>query len=235
MKTMISAACGFWLLLAGASAAQAEERPPIVVELYTSQGCSSCPPADALLAELAKDPRIIALALHVDYWDYLGWADRFANPAHTKRQKAYAHASGAKMIYTPQMIISGGERVVGSDAVAVAAAIRAQEGVVPTVRLSVLRQDGRIVIRAEAVPPSDRTFRVQLVRYRPQENVQIERGENAGHSITYHNIVTSWQALGDWRATQPLELRADMGGAEPGVVLIQAEGPAEILAAVALK
>ena len=225
-------ALGLIGLLATQAAAQENA---VVVELYTSQGCSSCPPADDILRALAPRDDVIALALHVDYWDYLGWVDLFGKAEHTARQQAYARVAEAKMIYTPQMIISGGERVVGSDAVAVAAAIRAQEGVVPTVRLSVLRQDGRIVIRAEAVPPSDRTFRVQLVRYRPQENVQIERGENAGHSITYHNIVTSWQALGDWRATQPLELRADMGGAEPGVVLIQAEGPAEILAAVALK
>ncbi len=235
MKLMISAACGLWILLTGAAAVQAEDDAPIVVELYTSQGCSSCPPADAILAELTEDPRIIALALHVDYWDYLGWKDRFANPAHTDRQKAYARAAGARMIYTPQLIVAGQERVVGNDAVAVAAAIRAQEKAIQTVRLTVTREGGRIVIRAEAVPPTDRNLRVQLVRYRPSEKVSIERGENAGHTVTYHNIVTSWQALGDWRANAPLEMQADMTGGDPGVVLIQAEGPAEILAAAQLK
>ena len=95
-----------------ATAANAGDRP-VVIELYTSQGCSSCPPADALLNELAGRDDVIALAMHVDYWDYIGWKDIFANPAHTVRQRAYANADGQRMIYTPQMIVGGKDHVVG--------------------------------------------------------------------------------------------------------------------------
>ena len=80
---------------------------PVVVELYTSQGCSSCPPADAMLHDLAARPDVIALALHVDYWDYIGWVDEFADPAYTRRQKQYAQVAGNPSVYTPQMVIGG--------------------------------------------------------------------------------------------------------------------------------
>jgi hypothetical protein len=229
-------------LLAGSTAAcaQATDVTPetggaVVVELYTSQGCSSCPPADALLHELARDPSIIALSMHVDYWDYLGWKDKFAQPAFTARQKAYARAAGDRMIYTPQMVVGGRDRIVGNDPAAVAATLMAHTGLPRTVRLTLRRVGDRIVIRAEAVPPTDRSFRVQLVRYRDQARVEIKRGENAGHSFTYANVVTSWQHLADWQATGPFELSAPAPGAEGAAVIIQADGPAEIMAAAALR
>ena len=207
----------------------------IVVELYTSQGCSSCPPADALLQQLATDPRILALSLHVDYWDYLGWKDKFASPAFTARQKAYARAAGDRMIYTPQMVVGGIDRVVGNDPDLVAATVRAHAGLPRTVRLTLTRMGDRIVIRAVAVPPSDRSFRVQLVRYRDHATVQIERGENAGLDVTYRNVVTSWEHVADWRASAPFELATPAKGSEGAAVIIQADGPAEIIAAVALR
>ena len=207
----------------------------IVVELYTSQGCSSCPPADALLQQLATDPRILALSLHVDYWDYLGWKDKFASPAFTARQKAYARAAGDRMIFTPQMVVGGIDRVVGNDPDLVAATVRAHAGLPRTVRLTLTRMGDRIVIRAVAVPPSDRSFRVQLVRYRDHATVQIERGENAGLDVTYRNVVTSWEHVADWRASAPFELATPAKGSEGAAVIIQADGPAEIIAAVALR
>ena len=207
----------------------------IVVELYTSQGCSSCPPADALLQQLATDPRILALSLHVDYWDYLGWKDKFADPAFTARQKDYARAAGDRMIYTPQMVVGGIDRIVGNDPDLVAATVRAHAGAPRTVRLTLTREGDRIVIRAVAVPPSDRSFRVQLVRYRDKAKVQIERGENAGHEITYINVVTSWEHVADWRASAPFELATPAKGSEGAAVIIQADGPAEIIAAAALR
>ena len=112
------------ILMAASRAVQAEGAAPVVLELYTSQGCSSCPAADALLEELADQPGLLPLALHVDYWDYIGWADTFAHPGFTERQKAYARAAGERMIYTPQMIVGGVARVEGNDATAVAEAIR---------------------------------------------------------------------------------------------------------------
>ncbi len=207
----------------------------VVVELYTSQGCSSCPPADALLAQMIADPRVLALSMHVDYWDYLGWKDKFASPAFTDRQKSYARAAGDRMIYTPQMVVGGIDRIVGNDPDVVAATLRAHEGLARTVRLTLTRVGDRIVIRAVAVPPTDRSFRVQLVRYRNKATVAIERGENAGHEITYHNVVTSWEHVADWNASAAFELATPAAGSEGAAVIIQADGPAEIIAAAALR
>jgi len=223
------------LAIAGASAAQ-ETAPPVVVELYTSQGCSSCPPADEIMARLASDPRVIALALHVDYWDYLGWKDKFADPRFSARQKAYAKAIRDRMVYTPQMIIQGQDRVVGSRGDEVEAAILQHLDRPSTIRMVLERgEGGRLTIRAEADPPPGKTLRVQLVRFRPAQDVTIKRGENSGRSLTYHNVVTSWQVLGDWSGEAPLVMEAEASGADPAVVIIQSEGPAEILAAQQLR
>jgi hypothetical protein len=203
----------------------------VVVELFTSQGCSSCPPADAFFETLARDPRVIALALHVDYWDYLGWEDSFAHAAFTARQKDYARAAGERMIYTPQMVVGGVDRVVGSEPEAVMAAVAAHAAKGSSFRLTVTREGDRLVISAEAVPPVDRQVTVQVVRYTPHAEVAIERGENAGHIIAYHNIVTDWARVGEWQASAPLEMAAEAPGAGPAVVILQAAGMGEILAA----
>lgn len=238
-QELVSAGCGLWLCATQAAFAQESPAPlatpvatsgPVVVELYTSQGCSSCPPADALFAELADAPGVMPLALHVDYWDYIGWADEFANPGFTKRQKAYARAAGERMIYTPQIIVGGRERVVGHEAEAVAAAIARVAQAPSPVRLSVTRVGAQVLIRAEADPPLDAPAMVQIVGYRPGAMVEITHGENAGLSVEYRNIVTSWDRLGDWSGQTPLEL-AVTAGTGPGVVIVQRQGPAEILAA----
>jgi hypothetical protein len=227
MRHFVSAACGFWV----ACAAPVMAEPVVVVELYTSQGCSSCPPADEFVAMLASDPRILPLALHVDYWDYIGWADKFAQAKFTDRQRAYARAIGSRTIYTPQLIIGGQHRIEGFSPAETADRLREHLAAGSTVTLSVTRDGDQLFIRAEADPPLNETLRVQLVRYQPEETVTIERGENAGKTITYHNIVTSWEGLGDWQASAPLELTAPFGGESPGAVIVQSEGPAAILAA----
>lgn len=232
MRQMISAACGLWLGLAGTALAQSQ--PVVVVELYTSQGCSSCPPADEYMAELVADPRVIPLALHVDYWDYIGWKDKFASPEFTKRQKAYAKAAGSRTIYTPQMIVGGQERVEGHQPDALAALISQHAALSAPVTLNLIRKGGMVLISAEADPPLGAGVQVQLVRYRPAEQITIESGENAGKTVTYHNIVTSWQNLGLWAGTAPLELEAVAEGEEPVVVILQNEGPAGIVAAARL-
>jgi len=209
----------------------AQTDPAVVVELYTSQGCSSCPPADAHLAELTANPALIPLALHVDYWDYIGWADSFANPKFTERQKAYARAEGSTTIYTPQLIVGGVDRIVGFAPAEVAAQIRQHSGVISPVTLWLSRQGGDVLIRAEAVPALAAPVRVQLVRYLPSSDVRIERGENAGQTITYHNIVTSWTRVGEWAGDEALELRVPAAGNQPIVVILQAEGPGQIVAA----
>lgn len=233
MRQMMSAACALWLC--GLSPVLAQEAAsPVVVELYTSQGCSSCPPADALLAKLADQPGVIPLALHVDYWDYIGWKDEFAHPGFTKRQKAYAKAAGERMVYTPQMIVQGVARVVGHEPEALAAAIADAAAQPGTVRLTARRQGGQIVIEAVANPPLTGPAMVQLVGYRDAANVEISDGENAGLAVEYRNIVTSWERLGVWSGQEPLSLRApDLEGL--AVVIVQREGPAEILAAAAVE
>lgn len=233
MRQIVSAACGLWLCAAQAGMAQTHEG--VVVELYTSQGCSSCPPADALLAELAEQPGVIPLALHVDYWDYIGWKDDFANPGFTKRQKAYAKAAGERMIYTPQMIVGGVERVVGHEPGAVAEAIARRAAQPSPVRLTVTRQGGQITISAVAAAPFSAPVTVQVVSYAPGAAVQISRGENAGLALTYRNIVTSWDRLADWTGQEPLTLSAAVKADRPTVVIVQRQGPAEILAAAVVE
>ena len=198
---------------------------PVVVELFTSQGCSSCPPADALLAEIAERDDVIALALHVDYWDYLGWEDPFAQPAFTKRQKAYARAAGERSIYTPQMIVGGADALVAPRAADLAGLITAHRQTPARVSLGVTADGARFVIQIDADPPLETGAVVQIVRYAPQARVEILRGENAGKVVDYANIVTAWHAVADWDGRTPLKLNATVEGEEPAVVIVQAARP----------
>ncbi len=209
--------------------------PTVVVELYTSQGCSSCPPADEMLAELVGRKGIIPLALHVNYWDYIGWTDKFGSQAFTDRQKAYALAIGSRTIYTPQLIIDGDDRVAGARPLDVAELIQEHAADPSPVELTLTRSGKAVTIAAQ----SDRTFgqqlMVQLVRYLPEKTVTILRGENAGQTITYHNIVTSWKVIGSWDGAVPLSLQAEAEGSEPVAVILQEPGPGSVLAAASLE
>lgn len=233
MRHIAKAACGLWLCLAAPAVAQAEDG--VVVEFYTSQGCSSCPPADAFFADLAHQPGVIALALHVDYWDYIGWEDTFAAAQFTERQKNYARAEGSTMIYTPQMIVGGALRVEGNNPEQIAAAVGEKQGLVQPVTLSVERQGDLLVIHADANPPLTKGATVQVVRYQDKATVDIERGENAGQSVDYHNIVTSWVKVADWSGSAALQLETEAPGDEPVVVIVQTAGMGDILAAKRLK
>lgn len=241
MRHIVSAACGALFALSSAALAQAveidiapQQAYPVVVELYTSQGCSSCPPADEFLAELAGHEDVIALALHVDYWDYIGWEDSFAQPAFTERQKAYARAVKSRMVYTPQMVIGGADRVEGNTPDAVVKLIGKHKGVASPVRLTAERQGNTVVIRAVAQPALAAGAVVQVVRYEPEAVVEIQRGENAGRTVTYRNIVTEWVTVADWPGTAPLEVTAPAAGESPVVVIVQEPGPAAVLAAARL-
>ena len=211
--------------------ALAEERASVLVELFTSQGCSSCPPADEVLSAMTDDARVIPLSLHVDYWDYLGWKDKFSDAAYTARQRAYAAAAHDSMIYTPQMIVDGRARVVGSRGAEVAAAVAHEMESPSPVRMTVRRDGGRIAIEARAVGDTGGPMVVQLVRYSPSERVSIREGENAGRTITYHNVVTAWQQIGKWDGAAPLRLDAAVPGREGVVVVIQVAGGGPVLAA----
>lgn len=227
MRQIVSAACGVLLAVTGAARAE----PVLVVELFSSQGCSSCPPADEFLTMLAADPRVLPLSLHVDYWDYIGWVDTLAQPKFSDRQRAYALDIGSRTVYTPQLIIGGTDRVEGYAPDETIALLREHLAASPAVTVTVTREGDKLMIRAEADPPLTEPVRVQLVRYEPQVTVTIERGENAGRTMTYTNVVTSWDRLEDWTGQAPLELTAPYTGEEQGVVIIQDDGPSAILAA----
>ncbi|KIC08300.1 hypothetical protein RA19_20210 [Leisingera sp. ANG-M1] len=205
---------------------------PVVVELYTSQGCSSCPPADALLHKLAERDDVLPLALHVDYWDYIGWKDEFARPSHTKRQKGYAHAGGRRMIYTPQMVIMGQDDVVGADAMEVADAIAKHKDQPRPVSLDVERRGEELVIRLQPrVQMPDSKLVVQLVRYTPQQTVSIKRGELAGRTLSYANVVEDWTIAAEWDGAGDLEISVPAPGSQPAAVLVQEAPFGRIVAA----
>lgn len=222
------------LLVCANTAAIAQSQPVVVVELYTSQGCSSCPPADAFMEELVANPAVIPLALHVDYWDYIGWKDIFAQAAFTERQKAYAYAIGSRTIYTPQMIIAGAERIEGNNPEAVNMLVANHLSQPDKMTIRLLRDGDTLTITAAAASPDATAYDVHLVRYKAEETVEITRGENAGRTLTYHNIVTDWQVLGQWTPDTPLDMNAPVTGDDPVVVIIQKPGNDAIVAAARL-
>lgn len=231
MRRIVSAAFALWLT----AGAMVEAEPVVIVELYTSQGCSSCPPTDEFVSVLASHSGVLPLALHVDYWDYIGWADVFAQTKFSDRQRAYAKAAGSTTVYTPQVIIGGQDRIEGFEADETLARVHDHLDLVPPVTLEVTRDGDLLSIKAKADLPPSEPVRVQLVRYKPEETVTIDRGENAGRTITYRNIVVSWERLEDWSGLAPLELTAPFAGDLPGVVILQNDGPAAILAATSIE
>jgi len=231
MKNWFIAVAALWAL--SLSGAQAGDKT-VLVELFTSQGCSSCPPADALLEELATRDDLVALAFHVDYWDYLGWKDTMGDPAHTDRQKAYARVAGHRSIYTPQMIVGGTEHVVGHKPMAVAGAIEQARAGLPPIALSIELVGDRAVITADPAPDLPGRMVVQLVQYIPRHNVSIKRGENAGRVVTYVNAVTNVRQLGRWDGRHGLRLRANIDTGQAVAVIIQEAGPGRVLAAAVL-
>ncbi len=215
----------------GAPSAALAESNLVVVELFTSQGCSSCPPADALLEQMAKNAEVLPLAFHVDYWDYLGWTDKFSSPAFTQRQKDYAHAIGERSIYTPQAIVNGQSRMVGSDSQALMAALMHEMNRDESTQVSAALQGGTVNIVGKASAPINGTLEVILVRYLPESLVDILHGENAGKTIRYVNTVTSVSVIGQWAGQGDMTLSVPMSGSDAAAVLVQEAGMGTILAA----
>jgi hypothetical protein len=170
---------------------------PVVVELFTSQGCSSCPPADAYLGRLSQRHDVLPLAFHVNYWDYIGWKDPFASDIATERQYSYGHALGLNMVYTPQMVVGGIHDAVGSDEHAVGTAIDMDAGRAK-LKLVVTRDASggyRVQIPAGQAGP---TATVWLALFDHAHKTQVERGENSGSTLTEFNIVREWRKVGEW-------------------------------------
>ncbi len=207
---------------------------PIVVELYTSQGCSSCPPADLVLEQLVQHDYVIALALHVDYWDYLGWKDEFADPAFSARQRRYARAWNERSVYTPQMVVHGEQYMVGSRGDEVQRQIMQHENDVVTVSLDVQMHDGSATV---SVAPKGRNVAasaVYLVGYSNGQDVAIERGELRGRTLHYVNVVQSWQTVANWDGAAAISFQTQHLGDLNYVVIIQEAGQGRILAAARL-
>lgn len=232
IKHIIAAAT--MALSLGAQGAQAGSGP-VVVELYTSQGCSSCPPADKILADLAERNDVIALALHVDYWDYIGWKDIFATPQYSDRQRLYARAAGNRSIYTPQFIVQGRDHVIGTKPMKLSDAIQSHKAQAGAIDLEVSRAGGKIRVQATSKQRFSKPLVVQLVTYTPKESVAVKRGENAGRTLSYHNIVTSWKQVDKWNGAGPLSASYAVEDETPVVVIVQEPGLGQVLAAQRLR
>ena len=226
--------------LFGAGFAAAEQKALTVVELFTSQGCNSCPPADELLGDLAQRPDILALSFHVNYWDYLGWKDTLATDATTDRQRIYASFLGERSVYTPQLVIGGVQHEVGSRRARIEATIaRVAEDGHATVEVSAVPDgSGNLHVRIAGGELHQRDVVVWLVRFDKSQEVAIERGENKGRTLVYHNVVRDYTQVGMWYGTVMdlyLELaKLREGGRDGTAILVQENGSGRIIGALAL-
>ncbi|MDA0785222.1 MAG: DUF1223 domain-containing protein [Proteobacteria bacterium] len=233
----IVAALALLLGFVVASSAHADPRLT-VVELYTSQGCPACPAADGLLGELATRPGILALSFHVDYWDYIGWADPFANEVYSHRQQRYLEQLKLPYVYTPQMVVDGQLHASGNRRNQVETNIERARGLGQgRVEVSVTRiSDGQVRIQ---IPGSDAVYRgeadIMLVRFDEKHITQVTRGENAGKTLTNHNIVRLLRPVADWNgeAVDMVMRLQDIGGADPAycAIFVQERDQGRILGA----
>ncbi|MCP4616114.1 MAG: DUF1223 domain-containing protein [Bradyrhizobium sp.] len=221
-----SGALGVCAIVAVVRPAHAE--PRAVVELFTSQGCSSCPPADKVLGELAKDPSVIALSLPIDYWDYLGWKDTLADSRFSARQKAYSHMRGDRNVYTPQVIVNGAAHVIGSDRARIEGAIKdtGRTDKVMSVPVTMSLSGKQLTVSVAAgkagAPAQGEVWLCSISKAVP---ISIGRGENRGREIVYHNVVRNLLKVGDWNGgpetwTVPLD-SVMRDGIDAAAVLVQ--------------
>jgi hypothetical protein len=192
--------CGLAPAVAADTASAA--RPIAVVELFTSQSCANCPPADALLGELAREADLVALSYPVDYWDYLGWKDTAAKPEFTQRQKGYANRRGDHDVFTPQVVVNGRTRVVGSDLEAIRREITTGDRERHDLLVEVTVESGPDGLRVrlpDAKAGEGANATVWLVRYENARTVSIGKGENNGRIVTYSHLVRALQPIGMWR------------------------------------
>ena len=206
---------------------------PAVVELFTSEGCSSCPPADAYIGELTRRSDVLALTFHVDYWDDLGWRDPFALRDGVQRQRKYVRALGRRAVYTPEVVVDGEADFVGSDRAAIGKALaRPRDGI----GMALAMRDGHVLIELNAHQPG-MASEVLLIAYRRAAVSAVKRGENAGRTLSEYNIVREIRSLGRWGGehrnfhTPGASLPPD---ATDIAVLVQLEGQGSIIGAASM-
>jgi hypothetical protein len=226
-KSAWSGAIGFCAVAAMGTASAQE--PRAVVELFTSQGCSSCPPADKIIGELAKDPSVIALSMPIDYWDYLGWKDTLADSRFSARQKAYSGMRGDRDVYTPQVVVNGEAQVIGSDRGKIDGAIedtrRVKSVMSVPVSMAVTGKEVKVSVAASDKGAASSHGEVWICSVARSVPISIGRGENRGRELTYNNVVRNWLKVGDYTGgaaswTVPLENVA-RDGVDAAVVYVQ--------------
>lgn len=228
------------IVLSGAALAGEKSRPAGVLELFTSQGCNSCPPADEQFAKIASKGDVIALAYHVNYWDYLGWRDTLATKVSTQRQYDYMRALGATSVYTPQAVLNGTTALNGADNGLRKRLAGTDHGKLP-VGIKVTKAGETFVIETEAAATPPPKTHVVLVYYDAPRTVQIDRGDNVGRKLTYWNPVTEVQTAGMWHGgVERYELPASEIARKGGcAVLLQSVaqdgGPGKILGAAIVR
>ena len=203
-----------------------------VIELFTSQGCSYCPRADQLLATMARQPDVVAISLPVDYWDYIGWRDTLASPAFSARQRAYAVAQGEGHVYTPQVVVNGLAGAAGGNRDEVERAIKTAQGLngALTVPLHLSKSDGHYSVEvSEGDGGPAGVFALRVVH---SSTVHIQRGENAGRSVTYTNVVRAIDKLGDWTGQPATFDVPDTAQEGEGFVVLVQKGTPERLGAI---
>jgi hypothetical protein len=227
------------VVLLGTAGVAVKAEPLAVIELFTSQGCSSCPAADKLLSELKDDPNLIALSLPIDYWDYLGWKDTLAMPGHTARQKAYSRMRGDREVYTPQVVVNGVAQALGSSREDIEKAVtQSREAAQPlSVPVELGQAENRVTVKLPSKPGSE-AGEVWLCPVTGAVPVGIGRGENRGRTITYINVVRRWIRLGAWTGKSesfsvPVDTIKSSGGDSVAVILQggSAEKPGRVLGA----
>jgi hypothetical protein len=214
-----------------AVAAEATGQPPLVVELFTSQGCSSCPPADKYLEELAARDDVLALAWHVDYWDNLGWKDTFSDAAFTRRQYGYAKAMGKSGVYTPQIVINGESEGIGSHRHDIEPKLDEAKAKAHPIALHQQHSAAGKSIEIDAAIDRTASSTLWLVRYLKTEKVKIGRGENSGREILYRNIVREITPLGKWNGKKETIILPPLS-TDAYAVILQMDGQRAILAAL---
>ena len=226
-------ACAFVLSSGGAAWAEST----LVVELFTSQGCSSCPAADRILTELRERAEIVPLTLNVDYWDYLGWEDDLALPVNALRQRAYAREQRSRNVYTPQMMLDGRMDVVGSRKRQVMSAVEAYAGEADKVPVTISPVgEGRYRVQAPATTGLESDATVWIVGYDRDVTKAVGGGENRGRTLTYSNVVREWRRAGSWDGAGPLDIVTPRPAGDGGLVaIVQTDGVGPILGAAQVR